>query len=120
MRNEFSAKTREAAHKRSGGLCELHLILGHCGSDVGTRVCISKLGEGTTFYEHINPDYNSKDNSLQNCACLCRACWRWKTRTYDLPLIAKTKRQHRRAIGIKKPSTFRGWRNFRGEIVRAK
>lgn len=94
-RAEFSGKTRDAAHERSGGICECHLI-----PHVFPDPCRQPLTEGRIRYEHIDPDHNSKDNSLGNCAALRTECWRYKTDKYDKPVVAKTKRQARRARGI--------------------
>lgn len=97
-RNEFAKKTQRAALLRSGGACEADgdiYGLGHgvrCGADM-TRT-------GAEF-DHINPDANSKDNSLENCAAVCPKCHLWKTVHRDRPLIAKTNHQQDKARGIK-------------------
>ncbi len=101
-RREFSNDTKRAAHKRSGGKCECSRLAHIPGFKA--EGCGMPLGEGNIFYEHINVDRNSHDNSLANCAVLTKTCWKIKTATYDLPLIAKTDRQFDRAIGIGRSS----------------
>lgn len=95
-RANFTGKTKTAAHKRSAGICECHLI-----PHVFKTACRQPLVEGRIRYEHINVDHNSKDNSLENCATLRIECWRYKTDHYDKRIISKTKKQHRGAIGAK-------------------
>lgn len=96
-RSEFSAQTKRDAFARSGGICECHRIPwlrrpNGCGV---------RLVTGAIFYEHINTDFHSSDNGVDNCAVLCRTCWREKTSQHDLPSIAKTKRVRDLARGIK-------------------
>lgn len=95
MRSEFSKQTKRAANDRSGGVCECH----RCP---GMVPCGLPLGPGNTFYEHIVQCAISDDNSLENCAVLTKTCWKSKTATQDLPVIAKTKRIRDRHRGIAK------------------
>lgn len=95
-RLEFTNPTKRAALARSGGICECHRI-----PHIFETPCGQKLGDGNTFYEHIVCDALSPDNSLDNCAALTRNCWRYKTDSYDKPVIAKAKRNFDRANGIK-------------------
>lgn len=103
-RREFTKETRRDAHDRSGGVCECRLL--HAAGIPGFTAegCGQSLGDGNTFYEHINVDRHSKDNSLRNCAVLTKTCWKKKTATYDLPTIAKGDRQFDRGIGIRRGS----------------
>jgi hypothetical protein len=96
-RLEFTARTMREAWDRSNGICECHRVpmLNR------PQGCGQALGEGNTFYEHITPDNIKSDNSLGNCAALCKTCWREKTNTYDKPVIAKSNRQRDRARGIR-------------------
>lgn len=98
MRVDFSSPTKREAYRRSGGFCECHLVPwlrrpNGCGA---------RLGDGNTFYEHIEPSAISGRNDLENCAVLCKICWKEKTARYDLPVIAKSNRQRDRARGIKR------------------
>lgn len=95
-RHEFDSPTKRQAHARAGGICECHLI-----PHVFAHACGLPLGDGNTFYEHIDPDRICARNDLSNCAVLTRNCWRFKTDHYDLPIIAKNDRQCDGARGIK-------------------
>lgn len=94
-RMEFTKETKRSALKRAKNRCEA--IGKMFGLPAGQR-CSMPLATGVRF-EHINPDANSRDNSLENAAAVCPACWRWKTDNYDKPLIAKTDRQKDRFDG---------------------
>jgi hypothetical protein len=96
-RNEFTAQTKRDAFERSNGICECHLI-----PHVFKVACGLPLGDGNTFYEHIDPDRISSRNDLANCAVLTRGCWRYKSNSYDKPTIARTNHRQDRARGIKR------------------
>lgn len=96
-RREFTAQTKRDAFDRSGGICECHRIPWLRRPNG----CAVKLVTGAIFYEHINTDFHSSDNSLNNCAVLTRTCWREKTSQHDLPSIAKTKRVRDLMRGIR-------------------
>lgn len=100
-RANFTNPVKRAAYARSKGSCECHLVPHLPTFRVG---CGARLGIGNTFYEHIDPDYISGRGGLDNCATLTRTCWKLKTATYDLPVIAKVKRQMDRARGIRSNS----------------
>lgn len=113
-RADFSAPTKREAYARSRGRCECHRLpewpFAHCGR---------ALGEGDTFYEHIDPAAFSGRNDLDNCAVLTRTCWRLRTDTHNIPRVAKSNRQRDRARNIKPhhfrplPGTVRsGWKHF--------
>lgn len=89
-RLEFTKQTRRDAHDRSGGICECHRLMNVPGLVPGG--CGQPLVAGQIFFEHVNPDWICKDNSLDNCATLTKTCWKIKTSSYDLPTIAKVKR----------------------------
>lgn len=103
-RNNFSSETKREAVKRSGGICECHRMAKAGVPGFMADGCGVHIGVGNTFFEHINTDYHSSDNSIENCAALTRTCWKIKTATYDLPRIAETKRQWDRRFGIKAQS----------------
>jgi cytochrome c553 len=102
-RREFTNPTKRAAWDRSGGLCEASGDL--YGFPPGVR-CNANLNLGVE-YDHIDPDANSKDNSLENCCAVCSKCHHWKTNKRDKPLIAKTDRQQDAARNIRGPK--RDW-----------
>lgn len=112
-RKEFSKKTKREALQRAKGRCE---ALGTWyGLEKGER-CNGPLGWGVEF-DHIDLDANSKDNSLENCAAVCKKCHSYKTRHIDTPRAAKTQRQQDKHLGIKKKSKWRGWRKMDGTVV---
>lgn len=102
-RKEFSKHTKREALKRSGMACEA--VGKMYGLPDGQRCC-APLGSGVQF-DHIIMDANSKDNSLENCAAVCIRCHKHKTTKHDIPMAAKTVRMQDKALGIKKPSSFR-------------
>lgn len=96
-RREFSAATKRAAWERSGGLCEGR---GRLYGLKPRQRCDAPLSKGVV-YDHVDPDANSKDNSLENCRCICWACNKFKTYKRDLPMIAKTVRQQNKHRDIR-------------------
>lgn len=103
MRNNFTKATQREAFARSKGICECNLLARAGIPGFSVDGCGVHLGIGNTFYEHVNPDALSKDASLENCAALSRTCWKQKTASFDLPVIARTKRIEDDARGIKDP-----------------
>lgn len=91
MRHEFTKATKREAAMRCRGNCE------KCGI---------KLPSGGFHYDHINPDWFSGDNHLDNCQVLCIRCHKEKTSTKDQPAIAKTKRILDKERGIRTKSSF--------------
>jgi len=98
-RSEFSTKVRKAALARSGTFCEA--IGARYGLDAGKR-CNAPLGYGVDF-DHVIADSHGGENSLENCAAVCKSCHGFKTRTYDTPIAAKIKRISDKHLGIVKP-----------------
>lgn len=104
-RTEFPKRIRVAAFERSEGRCE---------------ACTARI-VGTPQYDHILPDALGGEATLANCAVLCRTCHAVKTGTQDVPRIAKATRVREKNIGARRPRQgFRGWRNFRGDVIFAK
>jgi len=97
-RREFPKSVQRAAFIRCNGKCE--------GDDCGAHLYV-----GSYHYDHIIPDGNGGEPTLDNCQVLCKPCHSVKTRKLDVPAIAKTKRIIDRERGIKKPSRFPGNRN---------
>lgn len=115
-RREFSARTKAQAWERANGFCE-GLIIRDNGN-MGR--CDAPIDLGEFHYDHIDPDWYSKDNDLDNCQVLCRQCHIDKTKV-DIKHIAKSKRIIRKRIKAKtKKRGFRGWRKFDGTVVHAK
>jgi 5-methylcytosine-specific restriction protein A len=105
-RREFSKAVKREAFTRANGVCE--------GKDCGAKLTLGKY-----HYDHRIPDALGGEPELWNCEVLCIACHSVKTRTTDVPAIAKTKRIQDRQKGIKKPRSITSWRAFDGTIVRA-
>jgi 5-methylcytosine-specific restriction endonuclease McrA len=74
---------------------------GHCES------CGAHLYVGKFHFDHRIPDAMGGKPTLDNCDVLCRACHSIKTRTKDIPAIAKVKRIHAKHIGAKRAASFR-------------
>jgi 5-methylcytosine-specific restriction protein A len=102
MRHEFSAKVKAQAALRAKGHCE---------------GCTRKLLAGDYHYDHDTPDAMGGEATLENCRVLCRSCHSVKTRTKDVPQIAKAKRRERKRFGIKSERKIRAWRKFDGTPV---
>lgn len=98
-RKEFTKATKREALKRSGGHCEATGILYGWPSGTG---CYNPLSYGVHF-DHILACSNGGDNSLANCAAVCRSCHDIKTRKHDTPRAAKTVRIQDKHLGISKP-----------------
>ncbi len=93
MRREFSDKVKAAAFLRAKGHCE--------GKDCGARLTYGKY-----HYDHDLPDDLGGEPTLDNCRVLCVACHKEKTRSEDMPRIAKGRRIRKAEMGIKKRSRF--------------
>lgn len=100
-RKNFTKATQREAYDRSGGICECHLLAARGIPGFSIEGCGRPLGAGNTFYEHIHCDNLLGLNDLDNAAALTKTCWRLKTDTYDLPVIAKANRIRDRARGIR-------------------
>lgn len=97
MRSEFTKPTKRAALERSGMLCEA------VGADYGLdekKRCNAPLSYGLDF-DHVIADSIGGDNSLENCAAVCRTCHKFKTARIDTPRAAKTKRISDKHMGIR-------------------
>lgn len=103
-RRDFSKPTKREAWLRADGKCESHLLFlnGVPGFTHIPDYCDSRLGPvGNIYYEHIIPDRIGGKPTLENCAVLCRNCWKKKTAEYDQPKAAKVRRQEDMARGIR-------------------
>lgn len=99
---EFSKQTKRDALARSGHKCEGSGA--RYGLPDGQR-CNADLAYGV-IYDHDDPEANSKNNSLENCRCICPGCNRFKTDQVDIPAIAKTLRIQDKNNGIRKASSW--------------
>ena len=96
-RQEFPKSVKREALKRSDFLCEARGEL--YGLAEGIR-CGAPLTNGVHF-DHVNPDANGGQPTLENCAAICPLCHKFKTKN-DVARIAKMKRQRDRNQGIKR------------------
>ena len=82
--------------------------------------CNANLGS-VVEYDHIVRAADGGDNSLGNCAAVCKRCHLIKTTKFDTPQAAKTKRLYDKANGISKPKgTVQSRNDLRGEKKRPK
>jgi 5-methylcytosine-specific restriction protein A len=88
VRREFSAKVKQAAYKRSKGLCE---------------ECAMKLQAGRFHYDHVKPDGLGGEPTLENCQVLCTPCHRTKTKEQDMPIMRRADAQKRAHLGQRGP-----------------
>lgn len=115
-RAEFTKPTKRDAFMRAEGRCEGKLPNG--------QRCNVRLHSGAVHYDHIIAEWLTRDNSLENCQCLCLPCHKDKTGNSDVPAIAKVKRIQDRERGIKKRSSFQTNKDgpfkkkINGEVVR--
>lgn len=93
MRRDFPQKVKAQAFLRAAGFCE--------GKNCGARLTVGKVN-----YDHDLPDDLGGEPTLENCKVLCLVCHKEKTKTLDMPRIAKGRRIRKREAGIKKRSTF--------------
>lgn len=102
-RSEFSLPVKRQAIERSGGYCEA--IGGVYGLEPGVR-CNAPLVRGVEFDHYPIRAADGGAGTLDNCVAACRVCHRHKTRTFDMPMIAKRKRIVDRNAGIRKTGSF--------------
>lgn len=100
-RIEFSKATKQAAKDRSGGVCEAegHLYGHHQGVRCGEDMTVKGYR-----YDHVNPVEQSQDANLSNCLAVCPDCHLFKTRTRDIPMLAKGKRIAEKRAGLRPTS----------------
>ena len=91
MRREFSNKVKAEAYLRAAGKCEQ---------------CNASIKHKPVHYDHDIPDDLGGEPVLSNCSVLCVPCHKEKTRSNDMPRIAKGRRIRKREMGIKKRSSF--------------
>ena len=93
-RAEFSKKTKAQAFVRSKGRCETE-VDGKATGGCGMKIL------GTPEYDHIIEAALGGSNKLENCACLCAKCHKFKTaeRRYEMD---KTRRTSEKQRGLRK------------------
>lgn len=89
-RREFTAAVKVARFKHCGRKCE------GCGAH---------LTVGKFAYDHDDADGLTGKPTFENCRVLCLGCHSVKTRTIDIPRIAKAKRREARHLGAKAKSS---------------
>jgi 5-methylcytosine-specific restriction protein A len=105
-RPDLTKAQKVAIWNAQNGLCP------RCGKPVPLE------GAGVQ-YDHDNPREISADDSLGNMAAMHTHCHSEKTRTEDVPRIAKAKRQEKLTRAkVRKPGGINAWRKFDGTIVR--
>lgn len=100
MRHEFSKPTKREALKRSAGLCE-------AVGEVYGLACNAPLSHGVEFDHYPIAATERDSDGLDNCVACCPTCHGWKTRNFDIPAQAKSKRVRDKHLGIRKPSRLR-------------
>lgn len=103
LRDDFSKSTKREALKRSGLFCEAVGTV--YGLEPGQR-CNAPLGHGVEFDHYPIPATERDSAGLENCVACCKTCHGFKTRTFDIPVQAKTKRVSDKHLGIRKPSRW--------------
>lgn len=105
MRHEFSRKTKRAAWERCGGNCEGKRYqapwptMARSTPLIEVR-CNAPLAPGRYVFDHIDPDWISGCDDLDNCQVICTLCHKLKT-AHDQADIAKVKRIRDKAIKAK-------------------
>ena len=111
MRHEFSPKVRREALLRSGagniGDAPCEAVGTLYGLEPGQR-CNAPLNNGFDVDHYPIPATDRGSNRLENAVACCKACHRFKTSHYDIPMQAKGKRVADRHMGIRAPSRMRG------------
>lgn len=115
-RYEFSKTTKREALRRAGdgdtGKARCEAVGEVYGLPPGHR-CNAPLNRGVEFDHYPKPAIDKGSDTLENCVAVCKSCHAHKTRTYDIPVIAKGKRVSDRHLGIKPESSWRkrdpGW-----------
>lgn len=99
-RHEFSKQTKRDAIWRAQGRCE---AVGEVyGLPFGQR-CNGDLGRGFEIDHYPVAATDPGSNVLDNAVVCCISCHRFKTRTFDIPAQAKSKRVQDKHLGITKP-----------------
>lgn len=91
-RHEFRKATKQAALRRSGGVCEAVGVV--YGLEPGER-CGASLSMGVDFDHYPKSALDDDSDGLDNCVACCRPHHKFKTFSYDVPMQAKGRRIRR-------------------------
>lgn len=106
-RYEFSKSIMREADARAGGRCEARGPLYGLGS--GQRCNVPFKGGRKEFDHFPLPATMEDSDTLENCVVCCPDCHGYKTRTFDIPVQAKTKRVSDKHTGVvKAKGTLKG------------
>lgn len=101
MRYEFPKSVKRLAVARAKSRCE---AVGEVyGLPAGER-CNADLGRGFEIDHYPVPATERGSDVLENAVVCCRQCHGYKTRIFDIPVQAKTKRVSDKHLGIKSKS----------------
>lgn len=97
------SRVKVRVFERAKGRCQL------CDRPIG--------GSIKAAYDHVVPLIAGGENREGNLQLLCVSpCHAEKTKT-DIADKSRAYQKRKKAIGIKKPSSFRGWRRLDGTVV---
>jgi len=105
-RHEFSQKVKRQALDRAQGCCEASGPV--YGLPAGVR-CNGDLSRGKQIDHYPAPAGDPGSDVLENAVVCCLTCHGFKTRYYDIPVLAKGKRVADKHQGIQRRSG-RGFR----------
>lgn len=106
-RRHISARERERIFDAAGGVCHLCDLPIHAGE--------------AWEVSHPIPLAAGGDDVAGNRSPAHKKCHARRTAEIDAPLIAKTRRQRQKHLGIRKTTRpIAGWRKFDGTPVRAR
>lgn len=101
-RHEFSQATKRQAIARADGRCE---AIGEVyGLPEGVR-CNGDLSRGKQIDHYPAPAGDPGSDVLDNAVVCCLTCHSFKTRFYDIPVLAKGKRASDKHQGIARRSS---------------
>jgi 5-methylcytosine-specific restriction protein A len=82
------------------------------------HICEQPIRKQPWDIDHIKPLWLGGEDDEGNLSPVHKTCHQDKTAA-EAPVRAKGTRVRARHIGVKKPTTFRGWRRFDGTLVYA-
>jgi len=115
-RYEFSKEVRRAAVKRAAGRCE---AIGEVYDLEPGQRCNGDLARGFEIDHYPAPATDPDSDTLENAVVCCLTCHAYKTRTYDTPMQAKSKRIRDKASGVHRSNARLGNGNNQHTATRA-